>query len=342
VAEHPRVLIVGGYGVFGRLLACELLATTNASLIIAGRHGDQAAACCQELDQSGRTTPLAIDLHDTAGFADRVRGCFAVACTAGPFQTLNFDLPRLAAAEGAHWVDIGDPPRWVLSVLEDRLLDEVARARGVSIVPGASTTPAFSGVLARLAQKQVPSVSRIRVTMFLGNRNSKSATAISTALASGFGSPEVVDGPEGRRRAYRIETADGVLVQRQLGVAAEFRVSFELRTLNSLVSLTQPLSRRLSAAARSTLARVLAIPASLVSRLGSDVSTLLVEAFEGDQCRWRQEISDHGQRLGILPCAIVLKALLDGNIRSNGCSSPAAVVPLDTWIGALRRRGIDL
>src|SRR5438552_2290869 len=37
MAEPPRILIAGGYGVFGRLLARELLDTTAAHLVLAGR-----------------------------------------------------------------------------------------------------------------------------------------------------------------------------------------------------------------------------------------------------------------------------------------------------------------
>ena len=39
----PRVLIVGGYGVFGRLLAAELLRTTRVEIVIAGRNPAEKA-----------------------------------------------------------------------------------------------------------------------------------------------------------------------------------------------------------------------------------------------------------------------------------------------------------
>ena len=39
MAERPRILIAGGYGVFGQLLARELLDTTNAALVLAGDLG---------------------------------------------------------------------------------------------------------------------------------------------------------------------------------------------------------------------------------------------------------------------------------------------------------------
>src|SRR5207249_48380 len=44
-----QVLIVGGYGVFGRLLAVELLRTTNAHIVIAGRDPATARRACRDL-----------------------------------------------------------------------------------------------------------------------------------------------------------------------------------------------------------------------------------------------------------------------------------------------------
>ena len=57
MAERPRLLIAGGSGVFGQLLARELLATTDAALVLAGRDGRRAAAACRRLGAPDRVTP---------------------------------------------------------------------------------------------------------------------------------------------------------------------------------------------------------------------------------------------------------------------------------------------
>src|SRR5213594_4234140 len=108
MAEPPRVLIAGGYGVFGRLLAKELLATTTARVVLAGRDPRRLAAACRALKAGDRAETRILDLRDPSALARAAEGCFAVACTAGPFQTLPLALPRTAVEAGAHWVDIGD------------------------------------------------------------------------------------------------------------------------------------------------------------------------------------------------------------------------------------------
>ncbi len=92
MAERPRVLIAGGSGVFGRLLARDLLKTTSVDLILAGRGLPAVVAARRELDQPDRTSAMAFDLGDPESLTRAARGCVAVACAAGPFQELSPEL----------------------------------------------------------------------------------------------------------------------------------------------------------------------------------------------------------------------------------------------------------
>ena len=112
--------MAGGSGVFGRLLARELLRTTSVDLILAGRNVAAAEAACRELGAPDRTSAIALDLGDPESLTRAAGGCIAVACTAGPFQELSRELPMAAVRAGAHWVDIGDDEGWVLPLLETR------------------------------------------------------------------------------------------------------------------------------------------------------------------------------------------------------------------------------
>ena len=66
-----RVLIVGGYGIFGGRLAQLLADEARLTLIIAGRARDRAEAFCAALRPQGqreaRLGPLAFDLADGSG-----------------------------------------------------------------------------------------------------------------------------------------------------------------------------------------------------------------------------------------------------------------------------------
>ena len=335
MVEEKRVLIAGGSGVFGRLLGREILATTNVKLILAGRDGAALARACRSLEDSGRTEALALDLADPASFSRSAAGCFAVICAAGPFHALDSGLPRLAAAAGAHWLDIGDDRTWVVSLLEDEGLHAAARRAGTAVMPGVSTVPGLSGVLARWCRARAPRATRARVVLWIGNRNAKGAAAIASALNSGFADPVRVRLPVGRVRAWRFRSPDEALFPRDLGLAAEFRVAFEWGLSSLLLASLQGVvtGERLS----RWLSR-LSAPANV---FGSDAGFLQVEVFDPDESpAAAASLTGKGQRMAIVPAALALEALLSGELRDRGCVNPAAWLPPEEWIARLGRRGM--
>jgi Saccharopine dehydrogenase NADP binding domain len=339
MAEHPRVLIVGGSGVFGRLLAHELLRTTSVDLVLAGRALWAAMAASRELGAPDRTSAIALDLGDPDSLTRAARGCVAVACAAGPFQELSRELPMAAVRAGAHWLDIGDHEGWVVPVLEDATIDAAAKDAGLAVIPGLSTVPALSGALARWGCERLPGADRARITLFIGNRNAKGAGAIASAMSSGFGRPTRVDLPFGRRVAYVGRSPDTELLRRDLGLDAAFRVVLEWAPAGLLVFGLGPVWSRLGARSRSRGARILAAISRPFGRFGSEGGCLQVDLWDGKRRLSVTALSDD-QRLGILPCAMALQRLLEGDLPERGVVHPAAWLSPRTGIGELVRRGV--
>jgi len=339
MAEHPRVLIVGGSGVFGRLLAHELLRTTSVELILAGRGLSAAIAACRELGAPDRTSAIALDLGDPESLTRAARGCVAVACAAGPFQELSRELPMAAVRAGAHWLDIGDHEGWVVPVLDDATLDAAARDAGLAVIPGLSTVPALSGALARWGCERLPGADRARITLFIGNRNAKGAGAIASAMSSGFRRPTRVDLPFGRRVAYVGRSPDTELLWRDLGLDAEFRVVLEWAPAGLLVFGLGPVWSRLGARSRSRGARILAAISRPFGRFGSEGGCLQVDLWDGKRRLSVTALSDD-QRLGILPCAMALQRLLVCDLPERGVVHPAAWLSPRTGIGELVTHGV--
>jgi short subunit dehydrogenase-like uncharacterized protein len=335
VVEEKRVLIVGGAGTFGRLLAREILTTASVKLILAGRDREALTRACRFLDAEGRTEARVLDLADPESFARSAAGCFAVVCAAGPFQAVDRGLPRLAVAAGAHWLDIGDDPGWVLSLLEDETLDAAASGAGIAVMPGASTVPGLSGVLARWCRARAPRAALARIVLWIGNRNRKGAAAIASALNSGFADPMFVRLPVGRFRAWRFRSPDETLFPRDLGLTAEFRVAFEWGISSRLVAALQGVG------SADRLSRWLSRLSAPVSFFGSDAGCLQVELFdpEGSPAA-TASVTGKGQRMAVLPAALALEALLSGELRDRGCVTPAAWLPPEEWIARLGSRGM--
>ena len=337
MALPAKILIPGGYGVFGSLLARELSAVHAVRLVIAGRDGRAAERLCKSLDP-GRCEPLALDLSDPRAFTRAASGCFAVVCAAGPFQLLSRDLPRLAAEAGAHWLDIADDEGWVVPILDDGDLGARARESGVAVLPGLSTVPALSGALARRSLEHAPAAERVRIVLWIGNRNLRGAGAIASALASGFRDPVAVRLPGGECRAYRFRSPDWELLRRDPGIEAEFRVAFEWGVNGWAVARLQGLP----AGFLEPLSRWIAALAAPFGWFGSDAGCLQAEALDArGERRASAALLSRGQRIAILPAAIALESLLSGERAPRGVLGPGAWMSPGDWIAGVEARGLE-
>jgi hypothetical protein len=336
----PRVLIAGGYGVFGRLLAAELLQTTDAEVVIAGRDLAKARAACRDLDlrASGRVEPMRIDLARPGELREAAGGCIAVACTAGPFQALRTELVREVVEAGAHWVDIADASGWVLGVLQDSELDERARAAGVAVGTGLSTLPALSGVLARWLIERVPRARTATVILSIGNRNRKGSAAIASALMSGMRDPSRVDTPLGPRRSFRIDAPDEQLLA-SVGLEATCRVALESVIARRIAILARSRARERDSNEVMGRSRLLSRASSLWS-YGASGGCVQVEVRDDRGLGAVAAFVGPDQAMAILPAAIAVERLVDGSARFDGVIRPTDWMPITDSIAELRRRGI--
>ncbi|MEL7132296.1 MAG: saccharopine dehydrogenase NADP-binding domain-containing protein, partial [Pseudomonadota bacterium] len=100
-----KVVIVGGYGVFGSLTA-RLLVRDGHQLWLAGRRPEKARALAREL--GAQTIAFDITTAQETLFAIKPD---VVIDAAGPFQHYGNDpyrLPRLCIAHGCHYLDLSD------------------------------------------------------------------------------------------------------------------------------------------------------------------------------------------------------------------------------------------
>ena len=135
-----EVLILGGYGNFGKRIAAGL-ARHGVAMIIAGRDGAKAEAMAAGLPGA---RALVVDITGDVEAVLRREKPVVVVHTCGPFQGADYGVARACLEAGIAYIDLADGRDFVRDFVG---LDGEAKAAGVSLVCGASTVPGLSSAV---------------------------------------------------------------------------------------------------------------------------------------------------------------------------------------------------
>ncbi|MFC4347171.1 saccharopine dehydrogenase family protein [Kordiimonas lipolytica] len=139
-----RVLIIGGYGNFGRFIAKRLGENPALHLIIAGRHEAKARFMAKAIEAKGSAEGVRLDITEDLDTALEALKPDIVIHTSGPFQGQGYDVARACIRAGCHYIDLADGREFVSGI---DALDAEAKAAGVSLISGASSVPALSSAV---------------------------------------------------------------------------------------------------------------------------------------------------------------------------------------------------
>jgi len=173
-----RILVLGGYGGFGARISLRLV-QAGYEVLVAGRSADKAAHFCQGIPG---LIPLALDRADIAAALAEERPALVVDAS-GPFQAMDYTVPRACIAAAVPYCDIADGRDFVCGIAA---LDEEARAAGVAIVSGASSVPALSGAVIHQLTKGLDRVRAIDMAISASNR-ATAGEAVSRAILGQVG-----------------------------------------------------------------------------------------------------------------------------------------------------------
>lgn len=344
------IAVFGGYGTFGCHVA-RTLAAGGIRLRIAGRDEARARSFAAGLGMAHEG--VAGDVNDPTSCARAVAGVqVAVNCT-GPFGDLETVLPEACLAAGIHYVDIADDRGWFSRL---RGLDTRFRDLGLAAVPGCSSLPGISGALALLAAERLGNVERVRVTLFIGNRNPKGESAVRAAMTQlgrpfpapqgtlrGFHGREVVDLPPpfGRRAVYDWNSPELDLFPDLLGAReVRVKVGFEARPANLAFAALARLGPRLGGlllAGMTPLARRL-------SSFGHSGGFVKVDLRSQNGAAASAAIGgpDDGQRMAALPAAFVARGLHEGTVTERGVVTAYEALGAEALLAGLVAEGYEL
>lgn len=135
------ILILGGYGNFGKRIATALV-KKNIPVIIAGRDKQKAEAFASTL--SVPTETAIFNANQTLGEELQRLTPRVVINTCGPFQTSNYHIAQQCIKHGVHYIDLADGREFVTGITA---LDAEAKQHHVAVVSGASTVPGLSSAV---------------------------------------------------------------------------------------------------------------------------------------------------------------------------------------------------
>jgi hypothetical protein len=153
-----RILILGGYGVFGGRLAELLFDLPDLELIICGRDYSRAEAFCARHKGQARVRPLALDRADIAAGLHAQRPDLVVDAS-GPFQNYGTNCYRVILAcidAGIDYLDFADAADFVFGVPQ---FDAQAKDAGIFILSGISSFPVLTAAVLREMAKTMDIVS---------------------------------------------------------------------------------------------------------------------------------------------------------------------------------------
>ncbi|MBK0011670.1 SDR family oxidoreductase [Stenotrophomonas sp. S41] len=144
-----KILILGGYGVFGGRLVQLLADLPQLELLVAGRTLAAAQAFCADYRGEACVRPLRVDRQALAPTL-LAEGPDLVIDASGPFQ--EYGSQRYAAIEaciaaGIDYLDFADAADFVFGVSQ---FDAQARAAGVYVLSGVSSFPVLTAAVLRV------------------------------------------------------------------------------------------------------------------------------------------------------------------------------------------------
>jgi saccharopine dehydrogenase-like NADP-dependent oxidoreductase len=221
--QSDEILLVGGYGVVGTLLAAQLEAMHSGHVLVAGRHPERAAG--KRVTQLDLDNPKSVE----AGL-ENVR--VVIACV----RQRESHLLRAAVRRGLAYTSIA-PPRMNWSELQT--LHAEARRTGARIVAATGLEPGISSILARVGATRLGRVDAVETALLLGIGDEYGADSMTflleeiahpyTVVVNGraeiahafVGSARVTfPEPIGSRRAYSMAFTDQLYYPMTLGAKA--------------------------------------------------------------------------------------------------------------------------
>ncbi len=160
-----KILILGGFGMSGVVIAGDLIAKPEVSQVILADRVIDRSRLEASLRQNQKIRAEEIDVTDYEALVRLMKDKELVINCVGPFYRYSISPMKAAIAAGTNYIDICDDA----DVIQEALtLDEVAKEAGVSICLGCGNSPGFSNALIKHTADKLDEVDEIRILVGVG------------------------------------------------------------------------------------------------------------------------------------------------------------------------------
>ncbi len=162
MSRELRVLVVGGYGVFGGRIVELLQNEPRLTLVVAGRTLRKAQAYCAARGNVAVELEAArFDRNGDAAAQIAALGLHIVVDASGPFQAYGegrYRLVEACIAQRVNYLDLADGSDFVLGV---GAFDAAAREAGIYVLSGVSSFPMLTAAVVRRLSRDMSRVEMI-------------------------------------------------------------------------------------------------------------------------------------------------------------------------------------
>ena len=178
------ILVLGGYGNFGKRISESLAKHGNIHLLVVGRNFKKANQLCEKLcteNKRANIKPVALDIFSD-DFSQKLKTInpFLVIHTGGPFQGQDYRVPQACIDAGSHYIDLADDRRFVCDI---SVLHEQAKAKNLLVISGASSVPGLSSTVVDYFKNEFAQINAIDIAIAPGNRAERGEATVRAILS---------------------------------------------------------------------------------------------------------------------------------------------------------------
>ena len=362
------VMVLGGYGNFGKRIVENLASIQNITIYIAGRSASKAQACIDSLQPQTQATlkSFIIDIYADE-FEEQLLKLSPniVVHTSGPFQGQDYHVPKACIRAGAHYIDLADDRHFVCDIVE---LDALAKQEGVLVVSGASSVPGVSSAVITHAKNLFTTIDSIDIAIAPGNKAERGEATLRGILSYtghplkvfrngawgtvyGWMSPSAIDFGDsvGKRCLANVDVPDLELFPKDFSVKnrVSFQAGLELPWLHYLMVLMAFMAKVKLVKNWSIFTKPIYQLSERLKVFGSDKGAMRVivcgDNSEAKKTTFEWSLYAHngiGPYIPTLSAIILTRKLLQGAEIKRGAMPCSALFTLDEFMELAQELGI--